>query len=190
MTVAFEPKTTALLVMDVQSAIVDIVADKKEPLLRRTAALIDAGRAAGARIIYVVLGFRPGHPEIGPGSGVFTAVRQSGRFVEGSAGSEIHPAVSPRAGDIVVTKHRVGAFMGTDLELILRANRIETLVLCGIATSGIVLSTLRHASDADYRLIVAQDCCTDPDDEVHRVLMEKVFPKQAKVLTGAEVFAA
>jgi nicotinamidase-related amidase len=91
---------------------------------------------------------------------------------------------------VVVTKHRVGAFFGTDLDMILRAHDIDTLVLSGIATSGVVLSTLRHAADADYRLVVAADCCADADPEVHRVLTEKVFPRQASVTSGAEVIAA
>lgn len=74
--------------------------------------------------------------------------------------------------------------------MILRANDIETLVMFGIATSGVVLSTLRHAADADYRLVVLKDCCSDRDAEVHRVLVEKVFPRQAKVITAAEFIAA
>jgi len=98
--------------------------------------------------------------------------------------------VAPQSGDIVVAKHRVGAFPGTDLDMILRANDIETLVMFGIATSGVVLSTLRHAADADYRLIVLKDCCSDRDAEVHRVLLEKIFPRQARVITAAEFAAA
>jgi len=54
----------------------------------------------------------------------------------------------------------------------------------------VVLSTVRHAADADYRIVIVADCCADPDAEVHRVLMEKVFPRQAKVVNSAEVIAA
>ncbi|HEY8745038.1 MAG TPA: isochorismatase family protein, partial [Chloroflexota bacterium] len=78
---------------------------------------------------------------------------------------------------------RVSAFAGSDLDLILRAGTIDTMVLCGIATSGVVLSTLRQAADLDYRLVVLADGCLDSDAEVHRVLMEKIFPRQADVLT-------
>ncbi|HEY8080304.1 MAG TPA: isochorismatase family cysteine hydrolase [Labilithrix sp.] len=180
---------TALLVMDMQTGILDMMATDKAPLLGRTSELIAAARKAGALVVYVVLGFRKGHPEIGASSGMFATVRQNGLFVEGTAGTEIHEALAPKPGDVVVTKHRVSAFAGTDLEMILRANRIETLVLSGVATSGIVLSTVRHAADADYGLIVARDCCADRDEEVHRVLLEKVFPRQAKVVASAEIFA-
>src|SRR6202020_2322008 len=85
------------------------------------------------------------------------------------------------------TKHRVSAFAGTDLDLILRANSIETLILTGIMTGGVVLSTLRHAADADYRPLVVGDCCSDRDEETHRVLLQKVFPWQAIIITAAEL---
>ena len=81
---------------------------------------------------------------------------------EGASGA-IHPALGPESGDVVVTKRRVSAFAGTDLEIILRAKEIETLVLFGIATSGVVLSTLLEASDRDYRIAVVTDCCADLD---------------------------
>jgi nicotinamidase-related amidase len=74
--------------------------------------------------------------------------------------------------------------------MILRAKKIDTLVLAGVATSGVVLSTTRHAADADYRIVIAGDACADRDDEVHRVLVEKVFPRQATVATTADVVAA
>jgi nicotinamidase-related amidase len=107
-------------------------------------------------------------------------------MVESNPATDIHPAVAPQPGDIVVTKRRVGAFTGSDLEVVLRAQDIHHLVLTGIATSGVVLSTLRAAADMDYRLTVLADCCTDGDDEVQRVLLTKVFPRQAAVLTAAE----
>jgi nicotinamidase-related amidase len=81
----------------------------------------------------------------------------------------------------------VGAFSGNELEMMLRARGAETLVLFGIATSGIVLSTVRQASDLDYRLVVVRDACADADDEVHRVLMDKVLARQATVLPAAEL---
>jgi nicotinamidase-related amidase len=185
-----DPKTTALLVMDFQMAIVDNFATDKEALLSATASLLDAAREAQAMVVYVVVGFRPGYPEINRRNVSFSAVKEAGLFAAGSSGAEIHPAIAPRPGEAIVTKHRVGAFAGTDLDMILRANGVETLALAGIATSGVVLSTVRHASDADYRLIVVKDCCSDRDGDVHRVLVEKVFLRQAAVVTAAEVVHA
>jgi len=184
------PSTSALLVMDFQTTIVDGFAADKDALVERTASLIDGARQFGTRVIYVVVGFRAGYPEVSPRNQSFAPIRASGRFAERSAGTEVHPVVAPKPGDVVVTKHRVSAFAGTDLDMVLRANGVDTLILCGIATSGVVLSTLRHASDADYRLLVVADCCADRDPEVHRVLTEKVFPRQAAVTTAEAIIGA
>jgi nicotinamidase-related amidase len=190
MTLALDPKTTALLVMDMQSGILDRVADRKEALLAQTSKLLDAARKASIRVIYVVVGFRPGYPEVSPRNAAFAPIRASGQFAAGSAATEIHPALAPRADEVVVMKHRVSAFAGTDLDMILRANGIETLVLAGVSTSGVVTSTVRHAADADYRLVIVEDGCADPDAEVHRVLLEKVLARQATVVKVADVATA
>jgi nicotinamidase-related amidase len=187
---SLDPKTSALLIMDFQTSVVDLVAADKDALLARTASLVDAARKAGVKVIYVVVGFRAGYPEVSPRNQSFGPIRESGRFAAGSAGTEVHLAVAPKLGEVVVTKHRVSAFTGTDLDMILRANGIETLVLAGIATSGVVLSTVRHAADADYRLVVVEDCCADRDPEVHRVLTEKVFARQTTVTTAETVIEA
>jgi nicotinamidase-related amidase len=184
-----DPKTSALLVMDFQTAVVDMVPTEKEGLLTRTATLVESARKAGMRVIYVVVGFRAGYPEVSPGNQIYAPIRESGRFAEGSAGMEVHAAVAPKPGEVVVTKRRVSAFFGTDLDVILRANGIETLLLAGIVTSGVVLSTVRYAADADYRLVVVEDCCADRDAEVHRVLMENVFARWTSVVKAEDVFA-
>jgi nicotinamidase-related amidase len=83
----------------------------------------------------------------------------------------------------VITKKRVSAFAGSDLRLLLRSGDIDHLILTGIATSGVVLSTLCQAADLDYRLTVLEDGCYDPDPEIHRLLIAKVVPRQAEVTT-------
>ena len=86
-----------------------------------------------------------------------------------------------------MTKLRVSAFAGSDLEVILRSRMIDTLILTGIATSGVVLSTLLEAADKDYGIVVLSDACLlDAAPEVHRVLIEKLFPRRADVLTVDE----
>ena len=188
--IALDTKRTALLVMDLQADIVGRIGDKAGPLLERTAGLIAAARSHAVPVIYVVVGFRAGYPEASPRNASFGTIAQSGRFLATPPGSDIAPAVAPSAGDIVVVKHRVSAFAGTDLEMILRAKDIDTLVLAGIATSGVILSTVRHGADADYRLVVVEDCCADADDEVHRVLTHKVLARQATVAAASDVVAA
>jgi|GEM_PF-6092064 len=91
------------------------------------------------------------------GLGAYHCIRW-GHIVTSSGGIRCNPQ---QGDESVITKHRVNAFAGTDLDMILRANEIYTLKLLGIATSEVVLSTLLHARDADYRLFVLKDCCTD-----------------------------
>ena len=148
-----------------------------------------AARGAGMRVLYVVVGFRAGYPEGSPTNLSFGAIKAAGRFLPDDPGARIHPAVAPAEEEVVVTKHRVSAFLGTDLDMILRAHGIDTLVLAGVATSGVVLSTLRYAADADYRCMVVKDGCADADPEVHEVLTGKVFPRQAAVISAEQLLA-
>jgi nicotinamidase-related amidase len=104
--------------------------------------------------------------------------------------TRVHPAIAVAAEDFVITKKRVSAFAGSDLDLLLRARRIETLVLAGVATSGVVLSTVRQAADLDYRIVVLADGCADRDLAVHEMLMQTVFPSQADVMSSAEWMSA
>ncbi len=173
-----DTRGTALLVMDVQTGVIDRVADKDAYLERATLA-VDHAHAKGIRVVYVVVAFRPGAPEA---SQAFRA------YAPALVGAK--PVMTPAEGDAVVEKKRISAFTGSDLEVLLRANDIRHLVLCGIATSGVVLSTLREAGDKDYALTVLSDLCADLDPEVHRVLLEKIFPRQATVVTTAEWIAS
>jgi nicotinamidase-related amidase len=91
--------------------------------------------------------------------------------------------LAPQEREPVVVKRRVSAFSYTDLQTLLSAMEVDTLVLCGLATSGVVLSTVRQAVDADYQIEVLSDACADGDAEVHKVLMDKVFASQGTVLT-------
>jgi nicotinamidase-related amidase len=177
---------TALLVMDIQAMTLQRLGDGAAAPVAAMNKAIAGARAAGIPVIYVVVGFRKGFPEIGDGNKSFSAIRQGGAIPGLEDPVVVDPSVKPEPGDIVVTKRRVSAFAGSDLEVILRARRIEHLVLSGFATSGVVLSTLREAADKDYRLSVLSDGCADLDPEVHSVLMNKVFPRQSEVMTAAD----
>ena len=188
------PAQTAVLSMDLQTMIVSIYAKdsaKNRPdLIERAAGILNAARDLGMKVIHIRVGFRPNLPEVSSRNALLSSIRNSPQhqaIFEGAAG-EIHPGLAAQADDITVVKHRVSAFAGTDLEMILRANGIDTLVLFGIATSGVVLSTLLEASDADYRLLVIEDCCADLDAGLHACLMEKLFPRRAEVLNSSGFF--
>jgi len=182
---------TAVLVMDYQNDIVAMMPEPaRGPLLDKASEIVKAARAARLPIIYIAVRFRDGYPEVSRQNKRFASLKESGRLREGTAGAEIHARVAPQPGDVVVTKRRVGAFSSTDLEPILRANNITTLAMFGIATSGVVLSTVRWAADLDYQMVVVADACADGDAEVHRVLTEKVFPTQATVVSTEQFLKA
>jgi nicotinamidase-related amidase len=139
-------------------------------------------------VIHVRVGFRPGLPEVSSRNLLFSSIKfspQHQALFEEPLGA-IAAAITPKPGDIVITKHRVSAFPGTDLAMILGAKDIDTLVLFGIATSGVVLSTLLEAADRDFRLAVIKDCCADLDAGLHDCLVNRFFPTRASVLLARE----
>ncbi|MFG2653323.1 cysteine hydrolase family protein [Streptomyces sp. NPDC048436] len=179
----------ALLVMDVQRDVVAL-ADDGSGYLPRLRKAIDGARAAGIPVIYVAMGLRAAQPDVSPRNKPVTGAVQAGLFTEGEPGTEIHDDIAPREGDIVVTKRRGSAFSGSDLDLVLRARGINSLVLTGIATSGVVLHTMCQANDLDLGLTVLADACLDLDPEVHRVLIERLFPQWADVVAVEEWLTA
>ncbi|MDP4083706.1 MAG: isochorismatase family cysteine hydrolase [Bacillota bacterium] len=173
---------TALLVMDLQNGIVSRLGDNDQLLLPFQKA-VEAARQHNIPVIFVRVAFSEGYPEINPQNRAFSALKSVGGMTVSDISTQIHELVKPEPNEPVVTKYRVSAFAGSNLEVILKAKQIDTLILSGISTSGVVLSTLREAADKDYTIKVLSDACLDTDQEVHRVLTEKVFPRQAEVLT-------
>jgi nicotinamidase-related amidase len=181
-----DPSTTALLIMDYQNGIIPM-APNPEELLAGARQAIDLIRSHGGTIGYVRVGFADAG-EIGGSMGKRVGgVAALEQFGADHANTQIHADVAPEDGDIVVRKTRVGPFGSTDLHEQLQGRGIDTLVLAGISTSGVVLSTVRDAHDRDYRLIVLADLCADRDPEVHELLTGKVFPGQAEVISVAEL---
>ncbi len=176
---------TVLLVMDMQSSILGMLGDATA-FTNKVAGAIAHARNAGIPVIYVVVGFRQGMPEISSNNKGFMAAKERMAGTDMNEWIKIDAAVAPLPGEAVVIKRRVSAFAGSDLEVLLRGCNASHLVLTGIATSGVVLSTVREAADKDFRLTVLSDACADGDGEVHRVLTEKVFPRQADVFTVDE----
>jgi nicotinamidase-related amidase len=182
---------TALLIADFYAAFMGTLPHAVDrQVVEKTQRLQGAARQAGLFVCYCATVFRPGYVEISERNKTFSARKQSGQPPVSDPVQLIHPAVLPTAGEVVVGKHRVNALYGTALDLILRANNIETLIILGYATSGVVLSTVRYAADVDYRLVVVEDCCADQDPEVHDFLTQRIFPRQAEVVGAAEVIQA
>jgi nicotinamidase-related amidase len=179
-------QNTALLMMDFQAQMLSSL-EGAEPIINNAAKALAYARKNNIPVMYVRVCFRPGGPEISAknkGFSVFGKDMLTPEFAE--AWKQIHSSVAPLDNEPIIDKRRVSAFSGSDLEVLLRAHGIEHMVLTGFATSGVVLSTLREAADKDYQITVLHDCCGDRDEEVHRVLTTKVFPRQAEVLSVDE----
>jgi nicotinamidase-related amidase len=163
---------------------------KERQTLERAREVLDAARHAGVFVGYCISHFRPGFPEVSDRNATRAARRDAGEILPTDPATLIHPSVQPQAGEPVIAKHRTSAFSGSAFEMILRAHNIETLILMGHATSGVILSTVRLAADLDYHLIVVEDGCADRDPDVHQLLMEKVFPRQGTVVSAKAMVEA
>ncbi len=189
--ITLEKSKTALLIADFYADMMTTLPHAIDrQVVAKTQALQQAARDAGILVCYSATVFRPGYIEISDRNKTFSQRKTSGQPAVGDPMQVIHEAVKPIEGEVVVGKHRVNALFGTDLDMTLRANSIETIILLGYATSGVVLSTTRYAADSDYRIIIAEDCCSDSDIEVHDFLTQRIFPRQADVVKSEDVIKA
>ncbi|MGH3379606.1 MAG: cysteine hydrolase family protein [Actinoallomurus sp.] len=173
---------TALLSMDLQlNHLAHVPADYLPAVVRA----LETARAARIPVIHVALRLRPGHVDAHPRNKIFGSL-PAHLFTSEDPGAAIHPDVAPRGDEIVVHKNRVSAFAGNDLQQILTARDIDHLVLAGIATGGIVLSTALEAADLDYRVTVLSDACADRDPDLHNALVTKVLNRRGDVTTTGE----
>jgi len=191
MALALDRQHTALLIADFYAAFMGTIPHAVDrQVVENTQRLQRTARDAGLFVCYCATVFRPGYVEISERNKTFRERKHSGQPAVADPLQLIHPAIQPAAGEVVVGKHRVNALYGTGLDLILRANNIDSLIILGYATSGVVLSTVRYAADSDYRLVVVEDCCADQDSEVHNFLTQRIFPRQAEVVSAEEVIQA
>ena len=182
---AIDPVKTALLVMHYQTDITRLFSEAAPALLANTRQLCDAARSAGMQVYFAQIRFSPGYPEVSPLNKNGMGIRDLGLFTS----DEIAPELARRPSEPLIVAHRASVFFGTDLALRLSASGVDTLIMAGIASTGVVLSSVAHASDADYRLYTVKDCCFDPDEVVHEHLFSTAFASRTTVLTLAEALA-
>jgi nicotinamidase-related amidase len=187
-------KKTLFLVMDMMN---DLVAEdgfsaatygvqvRERGVLANTRAAVAAARAAGALVGYVRVGFSDDYREAPEASPIFSGARNNGIFKLGTWGTEVHPDVAPQPGDFDVVKHRVSPFYATALEAILRANKVERIVMCGVSTNGVVHSGAREAHDRDYEVVILEDCCAGvtADEHLHAVAC---LGRYARIVDGKD----
>ena len=181
---------TAVLAMDFQERIVSMNAMAKERgVIQKAKAVLDNARGAGLPIIHIVIQFREGYPEVSYRNRMFSGVKQMGLFVIGQEETKIHKDLAPVEGDIVVSRPRVNAFYNSDLQSVLASKEVNTLVLMGIATNWVVEGTARYATDADYRVIVLEDCCAGISVEAHDFSITNILSAIAEVYSSEEFLA-
>lgn len=189
-TPALDPRTAALLVMDYQPAILASLPGPADPeaLLSRVAGAIADMRAHGAAIAHVRVGFTEADwAAIPPGNKTFSFIGRQRLMHHEDPATAFHDQLAPEPGDITVRKTRYGALSTTDLDRQLRDRGITTLVIAGLTTSGVVLSTAIDAADRDYQLYILSDGVADPDPQAHHTLMTSVFPRLAHIIDTAEL---
>ena len=182
----YDPKTTALVLIDLQKGIVP------SPLQPRSGAdvvtaskvLAERFRAAGAPVVLVHVTWAKDYRDW-PMTPVDQPIaRPDGGMPEGA---DHFVDGLQQDGDIVVTKRNWGAFHGTDLDLHLRRRGIRTIVLGGIATNFGVESTARNAYELNYALAIAEDCCATLSSELHDMAIKSIFPRIARVMQSTDV---
>jgi nicotinamidase-related amidase len=178
--------SSALLVLDAQDAVVARYPTAAPVALTAMARAIGTARSRGILIVYVRLALRVNSAGVSHRNRPMSRLADVAAFAEGASGTDIHQAVRPGPNDLIVTKRRVGAFVGSDLEILLRTAEVEHVVLTGLITRGVVLSTLVQAADLDFGATVLSDACADPDPAIHTALCDEVFPLHADVRTVGE----
>jgi len=194
---------TAILIMDCQNDIVDEKGKmapfsngvmpkliKERNVLGVIAKLAAAGRVAGVPIIHVRHAYLPDYRDLPRNMAIMQGMKTHGMLKDGDWGAEIHPAVAPHPGDLVIRKTRVSAFFASELEAILSAQGITHLVLTGIATDGVVEGTARDGADRGYYIAIPEDTCATMFEEAHRVVLKGVLGFLATVCKSDEVIQA
>ncbi len=184
---AIDPKQTALLAMDFQQGILSRFEDA-DALLDRVGGAIADMRAAGGTVGYVRVAFTEDDWSAVPDTNkTFSQVAAGKLMHHEEDATQIDGRIAPQDGDVVVRKIRFGGISTTDLHEQLRDRGIDTVVLAGVSTSGVVLSTLIDAADRDYRVFVLADAVADTDAQAHETLVNNVFPSRAHVIDTAKL---
>jgi nicotinamidase-related amidase len=179
---AIVPAQTALVVMHYQTDILGLFPSVAHGLLANARKLCDVARAKGIGVYFANLRFSPGYPEVSPLNKNGQGIKRLGLFID----DRIAPELNQQADEPLIVAHRASVFFGTDLEARLRAHGVDSLILVGIASTGVVLSSVAYASDADFRLFTVKDCCYDPDQVVHEHLFATAFDSRTTVLSLTE----
>jgi nicotinamidase-related amidase len=196
--VSIDPQRTAVVLIEYQNdftseggALHEAVRDVMEQtgMLANTRRLTDAARAAGATIVYAPITFAAGYGELSQHPyGILKGVIDSVAFVKGEWGAAIVDALAPQEGDVIVEgKRGLDTFATTNLDFILRARGIDTIVLGGFLTNCCVESTMRTAYEHGFEVITLVDCVAATSTEAHENAIQYDFPMFSKPMPSSEL---
>lgn len=187
---AVTPARTALLNVDMQNFFV-LELHPESPLglrtLERINRLADACRAAGILVIHVAHVLEPDGSNAGILADIYPAVRSEGFLNRGTTSAALHQGVVVEPGDILLEKPRYGAFHGTDLEMILRARGIDTVIIAGTGTDVCCDTTAREAHSRDFRVLFLSDGTFTHPPEAHQATLTTIGGIFGQVLTVEDV---
>jgi nicotinamidase-related amidase len=153
-------------------------------VMERAALAIERARAAGVPVIYIVVGFSPGYPDWPATSPLFTAARERSALVLGTWSTAVHEALKPASNEPVIAKRRLSPFLGTHLDLLLREQNVDTLLLIGATTDLAVLATAREGHDLGYHVEVLEDATATADPKLHAAAL--TILARTAVITGVD----
>ena len=185
---SIDPKTTALVLIDLQKGITrqSTVPHDSSEVIARAVRLAERFRANGSPVVLVRVAFAADGSDR-----VRTPTDAQPPTATRSADwSEIVPELGPKPGDLVITKHQWGAFYGTELELQLRRRGTRTIVIGGISTNFGVESTARDAYERSYALVFAEDATAATNAEAHAFAITTIFPRLGLVRSTGDVLRA
>lgn len=184
---------TALLILDFINDIVHpdgkIAASaefvKENNVMAHANNAIAFARKNGIPVVFIKVGFSSGYKECPESSPIFSRAKQQALQLN-TWGTEFHDEIKKEKGDLTIIKHRVSAFYSTSLEAFLRANQIESLMICGVSTDMAVQTTAREAHDRDYKVIIVSNACGTASTELHDNTL-KSLQILTKVVTDVEL---
>ena len=156
--------------------------DARHGSLNRVSELLGHARGKDFAVIHVGVGFSADYKEQPEASPIFGGAKKFGVLQRANWGTEFHAKVTPLANEATLTKHRVSAFFGTPLELLLRTYGVRNLYVVGCATDMAVQSAIRDAHDRDFECTVIGDCCIAANDEDHEQTL-RLLAKVARIIT-------
>jgi nicotinamidase-related amidase len=185
-----DPKTTALVVIDLQKPIVAMpLAPHSGPdVVKRTSDLARAVRAGGGMVAQVRVRFHDGKEALNQPSDEPSMSRSMASLPADFF--EFAPDLSVEDADLQIVKKQWGAVYGTDLDLQLRRRGVTTVILCGVATNFGVESTARDLWELNYALVFAEDAISSRSEELHRFPIQHIFPRLGRVASTADVLTA